>query len=325
MRYRTLGRTGYTVSEIGFGAWGIGGAMWQGSEDDSSLAALHAALDAGLDFVDTALAYGDGHSEQLIARALAGRPERVVIATKMPPDNRVWPAGRGVPLRAAFPVAHVRRCAERSAENLGRPADLLQFHVWRDDWLADAEWPAVERTLEALVAEGTVRAVGISVNDHEPDSALEAVERCDLISSVQVIYNLFDRSPERRLFPLCRARNVGVIARVPLDEGALTGMIRPGVTFPAGDWRHRYFRDDRKREVAERVARLRPVLLEEADTMAAGALRFCLSHPAVSTVIPGMRTPEHARANCAVSDGRLLTLALLEELTAHAWEKNYYE
>lgn len=325
MRYRTLGRTGYTVSEIGFGAWGIGGAMWQGSEDDASLAALHAALDAGLDFVDTALAYGDGHSERLIARALAGRPERVVIATKMPPDNRIWPARRGVPLRAAFPAAHVRRCAERSAENLGRPADLLQFHVWRDDWLVDAEWLAVERTLGALVAEGTVRAVGISVNDHEPDSALEAVGRCDLISSVQVIYNIFDRSPERRLFPLCRTRNVGVIARVPLDEGALTGTVRPGVTFPTGDWRHRYFQGDRKREVAERVARLRSVLLTEADTLAAGALRFCLSQPAVSAVIPGMRTAEHARANCAVSDGRLLSPALLEELTAHAWEKNYYE
>lgn len=325
MQFRTLGKTGYRVSEIGFGAWGIGGSMWQGSDDDTSLAALSAALDVRLDFIDTALAYGDGHSEKLVARALRGRPGRVVVATKIPPKNYQWPARRGVPLRKVFPASYVRRCAERSVRNLERPIDLLQFHVWVDEWLLDADWPEVERTMQALIVDGTVRAWGISINDHEPGSALQAVSRCDLIASVQVIYNVFDRSPERQLFPLCRERNVGVIARVPLDEGGLTGKIGPDTRFPRGDWRDEYFRGKRRAEVQARVRRLEPVLLKEATSLVEGALRFCLSDPAVSTVIPGMRTPEHARANCAVSDGRVLSGELLAALKEHQWERNFYE
>ncbi len=325
MRFRRLGKTGYTVSEIGFGAWGIGGSLWQGSDDDTSLAALEAALEEGLDLIDTALAYGDGHSEKLVARALAGGTEAVTIASKVPPKNLQWPALRDVPLAKVFPASHVRACAERSARNLKRPVDLLQFHVWRDEWLLDEEWPRVEAAMRALIQEGIVRAWGISINDHDPASALQAVRRCDLISSVQVIYNIFDRSPERELFPLCRARDVGVIARVPLDEGGLTGTIGPGTTFPAHDFRNDYFGGVRKAEVAARVARLEPVLLTEASTLVDGALRFCLSDPAVSTVIPGMRTPAHARANCAVSDGRLLSAGLRDALGAHGWERNFYD
>lgn len=325
MKYRQLGRTGISVSEIGFGAWGIGGAMWQGSDDDRSLTALAAALDAGCTFIDSALAYGDGHSERLVGQVVRGRAGRVAVASKIPPKNKLWPARPGVRLADAFPADYVERCANVSAENLGRALDLLQFHVWRDDWLGESDWRAVERTLGRLITSGVVRHVGISINDHEPDTALEAVRRVDLFSVVQVIYNLFDRAPEERLFPACLERNVGVIARVPFDEGGLTGAIAPGATFPPGDWRLRYFRDDRPAQVAEHVARLRPVLLREAETLTEGALRFCLSHPAVSTVIPGMRTPEHAKANCAVSDGRPLSPALLADLTAHAWPRNFYE
>ena len=325
MHHRPLGRTGLTVSEIGFGAWGIGGAMWQGGDDDTGLAALATALDAGCTFIDTALAYGSGHSEQLIARALAARAEPIAVATKIPPKDMVWPAQPGVPLTVAFPADYVRRCAERSAENLGRPIDVLQFHVWRDEWLRESAWAEVEATLGRLLSEGTLRHVGISINDHEPDSALEAVRHADLVSVVQVIHNIFDQSPEQQLYPACRERGVGVIVRVPFDEGGLTGKIVPGVTFPPGDWRHRYFRDDRPAQVAARVERLRPVLLREASSLTEGALRFCLSHPDVSTVIPGMRTPEHARENCRVSDGRLLSAGLLAELRKHAWPRNYYE
>jgi len=324
MRHRKLGRTGCTVSEIGFGAWGIGGAMWQGGDDAAALAALADAFALGVTFVDTALAYGDGHSEQLVARALTGRTEPVVVATKLPPANRIWPAPPGTTLTAAFPAAHVTRSAETSAANLGRPIDLLQFHVWRDEWLREDEWTRVERALGALVAGGTVRHVGISINDHDPDNGLEAVRHCDLIEVVQVIYNVFDQSPERNLFPACRDRDVGVIARVPLDEGGLTGAVRPGVRWPRGDWRNRYFGGDRAAEVARRVARLEPVLLREASGLVEGALRFCLSHEAVSTVIVGMRTAEHARQNCAVSDGRRLSAALLAELKEHRWDRNFY-
>ncbi len=322
---RPLGRTGYTVSEIGFGAWGIGGAMWQGGDDDAALAALHAAFDLGVTLVDTALAYGDGHSERLVGRAVALRREKIVVATKIPPADRVWPALPGTTLAQVFSADYVARSAETSAANLGRPVDILQFHVWRDEWLNEPEWKKVERVLGGLIQRGVVRHVGISNTEHDPASALEAVRHCDLIETLQVIYNIFDQSPERALLPACRERNVGVIVRVPFDEGGLTGAIKPGVAFPPGDWRQRYFRDDRPAEVARRVERLRPVLLREADTLAEGALRFCLSHPAVGTVIAGMRTATHARANCAVSDGRKLSPGLLHELKEHGWERNYYE
>ncbi len=324
MLYRQLGRTGIRVSEVGYGAWGIGKAMWVGAEDDASVAALRAALDAGCTFVDTALAYGNGHSERLVAKALEGRAGTVAVASKIPPKNQQWPARPGTPLAAAFPAEWVKKCAERSADNLGRTLDLLQFHVWRDEWLQAPEWRQVEKTLHQLQAAGVTRFVGISINDHDPASALEAVRHVDLIAAVQVIYNLFDRSPEDALFAACRERQVGVIARVPLDEGGLTGKIVPGVPFPKDDWRHGYFKGDRPAQVAARVAKLEPVLLRESRSLVEGALRFCLSDPAVSTVIPGMRTVRHARDNCAVSDGRALSPALLRELKEHEWRRNFY-
>ncbi len=324
MKYRQLGRTGCTVSEIGFGAWGIGGAMWQGGDDDAALAALGAAFDLGVNFVDTAFAYGDGHSEKLVGKAVAARREPILVATKIPPADRVWPAGPGTTLAQVFAADYVQRQAETSAANLGRPVDVLQFHVWRDEWLGEAEWKKVERVLSGLIAKGTVRHVGISNTEHDPTSALEAVRHCDLVECLQVIYNIFDQSPQRALLPACLERGVGVIVRVPLDEGGLTGAIRPGVTFPPGDWRHRYFGGDRPAEVERHVNAFRPLLLKEATTLADGALRFCLSHDATSTVIAGMRTAEHARANVAASDGRRLTPGLLAELKKHEWLRNYY-
>ena len=325
MKTRHLGRTGCTVSEIGFGAWGIGGAMWQGGDDDEALAALAAAFDLGVNFVDTALAYGDGHSEKLVGRAVAKRREPIVVASKIPPEDRVWPALPGTTLARVYSAEYVKRCAETSAANLRRPVDILQFHVWRDEWLKDAEWKKVERMLSSLIAAGTVRHVGISNTEHDPLSALEAVRHCDLIEVLQVIYNIFDQQPEDALLPACAERRVGVIARVPLDEGGLTGRIKPGVRFPTGDWRHRYFRGDRPAQVAARVEAFRPALLKESATLAEGALRFCLSHDAVGTVIAGMRTAEHARENCAASDGRRLSPGLLKELKKHAWPRNFYQ
>jgi aryl-alcohol dehydrogenase-like predicted oxidoreductase len=324
MEQRVLGRTGFRVSVIGFGAWGIGKSMWQGAEDERSLAALKAALESGCTFIDTALAYGEGHSEQLVGRAVAAWQGKVTVASKVPPLNRRWPAAKGVGLARVFPPDYVRRSAELSAANLGRPMDLLQLHVWRDEWLDEPGWPNLVDTVASLIKSGTIRAFGISVTEHDPDSALEAVRRADLITSVQVIYNVFDRQAEQRLFPLCRERNVGVIARVPFDEGGLTGAIGPDTTFARGDWRNGYFTPARKVELARRVEALKPLLLSEAPNMIEGSLRFCLSHPAVTTVIPGMRTPEHARANCAVGSAPSLSPALLKKLEAHAWPRNWY-
>jgi aryl-alcohol dehydrogenase-like predicted oxidoreductase len=324
MEQRVLGRTGFRVSVIGFGAWGIGGSMWRGVGDEQSLAALRAALESGCTFIDTALAYGDGHSEQLVGRALASWQGKVTVASKVPPLNERWPAAAGIGLARVFPAGYVRRCAETSAANLGRPVDLLQLHVWRDEWLDEPGWPTLADTVASLIKAGTIRAFGISITEHDPDSALEAVRRSDLITSVQVIYNVFDRQAEQRLFPLCLERKVGVIARVPFDEGGLTGAIGPDTTFPRGDWRSGYFAGDRKAELARRVEALKPLLLSEAPNLIEGALRFCLSHPAVTTVIPGMRTPEHARANCAVGSTGPLSPALLAKLEAHAWPRDWY-
>jgi len=320
MKTRRLGRTGIEVSEIGFGAWGLGGTMWRGVADDEALLAVRAAVDAGVTFIDTALAYGDGHSERLIAKARTG----VVVATKIPPQDGAWPAAETSKIADVFPAPYVRAATETSLRNLlGDAIALLQFHVWHDAWLDQPEWAATRREMERLVAEGKVRHWGISINDHVPETAMRAL-RDPLFETAQVIYNIFDRSPEKELFALARETNVGIIVRVPFDEGTLTGAIRPETRFPEGDWRHRYFRGERRAEAARRADALMTLLGDEAKTLPELALRFVLSRPEVSTVIPGMRRPEHARANAAVSDGGPLGKALLERLGAHAWRKNWY-
>jgi aryl-alcohol dehydrogenase-like predicted oxidoreductase len=320
MKTRTLGRTGIEVSEIGFGAWGLGATMWRGVADDDAIAAVHAAVEAGVTFIDTALAYGDGHSERLIAKART----RAVVATKIPPLDDAWPAAATSKIAEVFPAHYVRSSTETSLRNLGGDAIALQqFHVWHDAWLEQPGWAATRREMEKLVAEGKVLHWGISINDHAPETALRALGD-PLFESAQVIYNIFDRSPEKELFALARAKNIGIIVRVPFDEGALTGNIRPDTKFPDGDWRHRYFSGDRRAQAARRADALLPLLGDQAKTLPELALRFVLSRPEVSTVIPGMRTVEHARANAAVSDGRLLDPALLEKLGGHAWAKNWY-
>lgn len=319
MRYRTLGRTGWEVSEIGFGAWGIGKHMWIGAEDQESLRALHRAVDRGVNFIDTALAYGQGYSEKLVGRFVKERSERIYIATKVPPKNQIWPA-KGT-LDEVFPPEYIVECAETSLRNLGVDGlDLLQLHVWDPRWFADSRW---FQALDGLRRQGKIRYFGISINDHDPDSALEIVGS-GRIDTVQVIYNIFDQKPEDRLLPLCQEKNVGVIARVPFDEGALTGSITPDTTFPEGDWRHAYFRGDRKHQVQERVRKLEGLLDTEASTLADLALKFCLHHPAVGTVIPGMRKAKHVDANIAVSDTSPLSSGLVQALREHRWEKNFY-
>jgi aryl-alcohol dehydrogenase-like predicted oxidoreductase len=321
MELRPLGRTGLAVSAIGYGAWGIGGTMWIGADDRESLRALHRAIDLGVNFIDTALGYGFGHSETLVGKVVRERAERVFVATKVPPKNRLWPAPRGVPAEKAFPAAHVVECAEKSLWNLNLDAiDLLQLHTWQDGFLDEDGW---RKALEGLQAEGKVRFVGISVNDHDPGSAVRAAAS-GVFDTIQVIYNIFDPTPARELFPLCREHGVGVLARVPFDEGSLTGSITPRTTFPKGDFRNHYFAGDRKREVQERVEELRTLLGEEAATLPELALRFCLSHDAVSTVIPGMRRVSSVEANAAAGDGRRLSKHLREELGRHAWPRNFY-
>jgi aryl-alcohol dehydrogenase-like predicted oxidoreductase len=326
MLARKLGRTGYEVSEIGFGAWGIGGAMWQGVPDDEGRRTLHRALDLGVTFIDTALAYGKGHSERLIGEVLRERNERdrILVATKMPPLSMASP-GEGAPLLSqTFPPHHIISCVEESLRNLRMEAlHVEQFHHWHDRWLESPVWDESRAAMERLRDEGKVLHWGVSAKSHEPETALNLL-RDPLLETVQAIYNIYERTPEEELFDLVRAKQIGMIVRVPLDEGALTGEIGPSTTFPEGDWRERYFRRDRKAEAARRAQAVKALLGDEARSLPELALRFCLSRPEVSTVIPGMRRPDHAHANAAVSDGRTLSVSLLARLRDHAWRKNWY-
>jgi aryl-alcohol dehydrogenase-like predicted oxidoreductase len=317
MKYRTLGRTGIDVSEIGYGAWGIGGIQWMGGDDEEAKRAVHLAIDQGLNFIDTALAYGDGHSERLVGEVVRSRSEQIYIATKVPPKNRQWPAG-DVPLQEVFTYDYIIESTEQSLRNLGvETIDLQQLHVWHDNWTEEPEW--VE-ALTALREQGKVRFFGISINDYQPWNALKVLRQGN-IDTVQVIYNIFEQAPENELFPLCRELNIGVIARVPFDEGGLTGAIKPDTVFPEADFRSWFFRGDRKERVFNRVERLKLLLGAEAENLAELALRFTLSCDAVSTVIPGMRTAKHVTANCSYSDGRRLTPGMLWRLKQFAWNR----
>ncbi len=320
MRYRKLGRTGLNVSEIGFGAWGIGAAQWIGAEDEISLRALKAARDAGVNFYDTALAYGMGHSEQLLARAFGRSPE-VIIASKAPPKNMVWPAQRGTPLAKVFPKMYVLKSLEQTLRNLGRDCvDLYQFHVWNDEWASQPEWL---ETVREMRSSGKARFVGISINDHEPANVLKALDT-GLVQAVQVIYNIFDQSPEDELFPYCQSNDIGVLARCPFDEGALTGKIRPTTEFPEGDFRNEYFAGERKKQVWQRVQKIAQSAGIALDEMPDLALRFCLHAPAVSTVIPGMRKPEHVVSNVNISGAGPLPTEIVQKLRPHRWVQNFY-
>jgi aryl-alcohol dehydrogenase-like predicted oxidoreductase len=295
--------------------------MWGPLDDEKAVAALHRALDLGITFIDTALAYGEGHSERLIARVFRERGKRVTTATKIPPKNHEWPARRGLPLKEVFPRDWIIRCTERSLRSLETDClDLQQLHVWNEEWMEQPEW--IE-TLRDLQAQGKIKFIGVSITDHEPDPALSLV-RSGWVDTIQVIYNIFDQSPAEHLLPLAQEKKVGIIARCPFDEGGLTGTLRPDTVFPRGDWRREYFYGDRLIETVERVGRMKFLVRDEIRTLPQAALKFCLSHPAVSCVIPGIRRPEHAEENAAASDGKLLTPAELEILKAHAWPRNFY-
>jgi aryl-alcohol dehydrogenase-like predicted oxidoreductase len=321
VNYRKLGRTGLEVSEVGYGAWGIGKDAWIGADDDESLRALNRAIDLGLNFIDTALAYGEGHSEQLVGQVVAQREETVYVATKIPPMNRVWPAPWGLHPDDVFPGDYVRECTETSLENLGVDAiDVQQFHVWSDEWVGQGDWL---EAVEELKGEGKIRFCGISINDHQPSNAIRLIET-GMVDTVQVIYNVFDQSPEDELFPACMEYEVGVIVRVPFDEGALTGRITPDTTFDEDDFRNDYFRGDRKQQVYERVRAIVSELGVTEDEVAEVALRYILSHPAVSTVIPGMRSVRNVERNVAVADGKGLPEDQAQILKAHRWDRNFY-
>ena len=316
MRYRTFGRTGWRVSDIGYGMWGM--ADWTGSDDDESLHALQRAVDLGCTFFDTAWAYGAGRSEGLLGQLVRANPDKkLYTATKIPPKNRKWPSQRPFALDDVFPPDYIERYVHNSLENAGLDQfDLVQFHVWEDAWEDDDRWI---RQMEELRAQGLLRAVGISLNRWEPWNGVRTV-RSGHVDAVQVIYNLFDQNPEDELFPACEEMDVAVIARVPFDEGTLTGTLTKDTSWPEGDWRNTYFVPENLIASVERADALKP-LVPEGMTLPEMALRFILSHPTVSTTIPGMRTLRHVEENMATSDQSSLPEALLRTLRQHRWDR----
>jgi aryl-alcohol dehydrogenase-like predicted oxidoreductase len=318
MRYRTYPRTGWQVSEIGYGMWGMGG--WSGSDDEESLRSLDLAVELGCNLFDTAWAYGNGHSEQLLGQTLRRHAgTRLYVATKVPPKDRVWPGKAETPIASVFPPDHIREYTEKSLCNLGVDSiDLQQLHVWSDAWADDEGW---KRAVDDLKREKLITTFGISVNRWEPVNVLRALDS-GLVDCVQVVYNIFDQNPEDALFPYCQQHGIAILARVPFDEGSLTGTLRPDSTWPEGDWRNLYFTPAQLQQTLDRVERLLP-LVPRDQTLPELALRFILHHPAVTTTIPGMRRPAHVRTNLAASDGRALPPELLETLRAHRWERDW--
>jgi aryl-alcohol dehydrogenase-like predicted oxidoreductase len=321
MRFRTLGKTNLSITEIGVGAWGVGGTQWQGVSTGEREDALRYALDLGINFLDTAAAYGNGYSERLIGKVMRDRPGQPIIATKIPPMNGIWPAPSDARLEDVFPRMHIILSTERSLRNLGVDCiDLQQLHVWNPRWTNNEDW---REAFEELKQSGKVQFIGVSLTEHDPDSGIELVTS-GLVDAIQVIYNIFDPSAAERLFPIAMEHEVGIIARVPLDEGGLTGAIDATTRFAAGDFRATYFRGERRIRLAERILALRSDIGEASARLPEIAIRFCVSHPAVTTVIPGMRRKSHVENNVRAAELGPLPDVMLSVLKRHAWRRNFY-
>ena len=316
MNYRRFGRTGWMVSEIGYGMWGMGG--WTGSDDAASRDSLQKALNLGCNFFDTAWAYGSGHSEKLLGSLVRNNPDRkIYAATKIPPKNLKWPSRREFTLDDCFPPDHIEQYVHSSLENFGLESlDLIQFHTWEDTWIEDHRWA---KKLDDLRHQGLIRAVGISLNRWEPWNGVRALQS-GLIDAVQVIYNIFDQNPEDELFPACAATDVGVIARCPFDEGTLTGTLTLQSHWPEGDWRNTYFVPENLKASVERAEALRP-LIAPGMTMPEMALRFILNNPTVGTIIPGMRKAANVAANISAGNKGPLPVDLHASLRRHRWDR----
>jgi len=321
MVYKNFAKSEEKVSSLGFGCWGIGKSMWIGAEDSESKKALHKAIDEGITLFDTALVYGNGHSEKLVGEVEKESGKNIFVASKIPSMKYEWPAKDSSTLKESFTKDHIIKSTEQSLRNLKRDyLDLQQFHVWNDKWADQDEW---KEAVQKLKDDGKVRFFGISINDHQPWNGIEA-GKTGLIDCFQVIFNIFDQSPTDVLLGFCKENEISILARVPFDEGSLTGNITEATTFPKGDWRNNYFHGDRKKEVAARVAKIQEDIKGETKTVAEAALRYLISFDAVTSVIPGMRSEKNLLANKTAVEKGKLSSELLEKLKAHRWIRNFY-
>jgi aryl-alcohol dehydrogenase-like predicted oxidoreductase len=317
MNYRTFGRTGWKVSEIGYGMWGMAG--WTGNDDEETNRSLDLAVEMGCNFFDTAWGYGSGLSEKILGNLIRkNSSKKLYAATKIPPKNFKWPSRPEYKLDDCFPEDHIIKYTEMSLKNLGlETIDLMQFHVWEDAWANDDRW---KEAITKLKKDGKIRSMGISVNRWQPENCIKTLDT-GLIDAIQVIYNIFDQSPEDKLFPIVEKQNIAIIARVPFDEGTLTGKLTKETTFPKDDWRSTYFVPENLNNSVDHAEKLRPLVPKDME-MSEMALRFILSNKAVSTTIPGMRKTAHARANLLAGDGKGLNKELLQELRKHRWNRS---
>jgi len=321
MDYKTFAKSDEKISRLGFGAWGVGKTMWIGADDSESRRVLQKAVNSGVNFFDSALVYGMGHSERLLGELEKETGQDLFITSKIPPKNYKWPAPDDATLEESFPKNHIILSTERSLRNLDRDyIDLQQFHVWNDKWADHDEW---KEAIYQLKKDGKVRFFGISINDHQPENGIEA-GKTGLIDSYQVIFNIFDQSPTDELLPFCQENQISVIARVPFDEGALTGSIKPDTTFPEGDFRNQYFRGDRKEQVWERVQKIQDAAGFETGSLAETALRYLLSFEAVTSVIPGMRKEKNLLSNLKSTENGSLSDGLLDKLKEFRWIRDFY-
>mgnify|MGYP001568672237 CR=1 FL=1 len=332
MNYRTLGKTGLKISEVGYGTWQLANDpnCWVGADLKESLKNLHKFSELGGNFIDTAWVYGysgenpERHpSEELIGKFLkeSGKKNKMVIATKVAPKNWKWPAWKGIPISEVFPDNHIIKCVDDSLRSLGVDTiDLVQFHVWQDDFVDESSW---KETITKIIKSGKVKHWGVSINDYQPTNCFRVIET-GLISTVQFIFNIFHQKPTEKLLPYAKENNIGLIARVPLDEGGLSGQFTEDTQFKKGDFRSQYFTKGRLKELVIRTEKLKDLLGNEAKTIPELNLRYVLSFDEISSVIPGMRKSKHVDANVSVSDGRELSAGLMEQLKSHAWERNFY-
>ena len=325
MKYRPFGKHPFACSEIGFGAWAIGGS-WGAQADTDSLAALHRALDLGVNFIDTAAGYGDGRSERLIGqvlreRAAAGKKEKVFVATKTPPAAGLWPPSPYCRADERYAEKYLRENISTRLACLGaQKLDLLQLHTWTRAWNRN---PTPFKVLRQLQREGLVGLIGVSTPEQDQNSVIDLM-RGGWVDSVQVIYNLFDQEPAAELLDVAHEHGVGIIVRVAFDEGVLTGKFTPETKFAADDFRAKYFEGDRLARAIAHTEEIRRDLAGSGFTLAEAALKFVLAHPAVTTVIPGIRNVAQADANCGVSDSPGLPRELLERLRRHNWRRGVW-
>jgi len=322
MLKKIFNKSSVEISVLGFGCWGIGKGDWIGADDKESKETLIKAIDKGINFFDTALAYGKGHSERLLGEAEKESGKNIFIATKIPSKKSEWPAAHNSLLKDSFPKKYIIEKTEESLKNLKRDyIDLQQFHVWNDKWSKEDEW---KEAVQKLKKDGKIRFFGISVNDHEPENGIEA-GKTGLINSFQVIFNIFEQKPASHLFPFCQEKLISIIARVPFDEGGLTGNVNPSTAFPVGDFRNDYFQGKRKLDVKLRADKIWEDVKSEAGSLAEAAIRFTISFDAVTTVIPGMRKEKNLNANIKSIEKGPLSRNMLEKLKVHKWDKNFYE